>query len=192
MPPTRAPDRPAVSTLAMASPVGRLTLAATDRGLAAVLWETDGPGRVPLGPAVAAPGHPVLREAARQLGEYFGRARRSFDLPLDFHGTAFQRRVWAALLAIPYGETRSYGDIARALGDPNLMRAVGAANGRNPVSIVAPCHRVVGATGQLTGFAGGLAAKRFLLELEGGGQGDLFGATAPSSPSRPQRDCSNT
>jgi methylated-DNA-[protein]-cysteine S-methyltransferase len=154
----------------MPSPVGRLTLAATARGLAAVLWEGDDPRRVPLGAATAVPDHPVLREAARQLENYFAGARRTFDLPLDLHGTAFQRRVWAALLEIPYGETRSYGAIARALGDPNLMRAVGAANGRNPVSIVAPCHRVIGAAGQLTGFAGGLAAKRYLLALEGAAQ----------------------
>ena len=177
MPPVRAPDRPPVSTATVASPVGRLTLAATDRGLAAVLWATDDPRRVPLGPAEDRPHHPVLREAARQLGEYFIGTRRAFDLPLDVHGTPFQRRVWAELLFIPYGETRSYGQIARALGDPNLTRAVGAANGRNPLSIVAPCHRVVGAAGQLTGFAGGLAAKRYLLGLEGVGPGpDLFAA----------------
>jgi len=87
-------------------------------------------------------------------------------LPLDFHGTEFQKRVWAALLTIPFGETRSYGEIARALGKPSAMRAVGAANGRNPISIIAPCHRVIGANGQLTGFAGGLKAKAYLLALE--------------------------
>ena len=174
----RDSERPAVSTAQMPSPVGRLTLAATARGLAAVLWDGDDPRRVPLGPAVAAPDHPVLRDAVLQLEDYFAGARRAFDLPLDFHGTAFQRRVWAELLLIPFGETRSYGQIARKLGDPNLMRAVGAANGRNPISIVAPCHRVIGAAGQLTGFAGGLASKRFLLALEGVGQGDLFEALA--------------
>ncbi len=180
MPSIRASGRPAVATAAMLSPVGRLTLAATERGLAAVLWEADDPRRVPLGAATERPDHPVLREAASQLGAYFAGTLRAFDLPLDVHGTAFQRRVWAELLLIPFGETRSYGGIARALGDPNLMRAVGAANGRNPVSIVAPCHRVVGAAGQLTGFAGGLAAKRFLLTLEGAGQGELFGAPSPA------------
>ncbi len=184
MPPIRAsvriPGRPAVATAALASPVGRLTLAATERGLAAVLWETDDPRRVPLGAAAEEPDHPVLREAASQLDAYFAGTRRAFDLPLDLHGTEFQRRVWAELLLIPFGETRSYGQIARRLGDPNLMRAVGAANGRNPVSIVAPCHRVVGAAGQLTGFAGGLDAKRFLLALEGVGQSDLFGGSLPA------------
>lgn len=135
-------------------------------------------------PAACAPrpvprgaGPPVLLEAAHQLGEYFAGARRAFDLPLDFRGTAFQRRVWAELLEIPYGGTRSYGEVACRLGDRNLMRAVGAANGRNPLSIVAPCHRVVGAAGQLTGFAGGLDAKRWLLALERGG--DLFERNAP-------------
>lgn len=160
--------------------MGRLTLAATERGLAAVVWDGDDPRRVPLGPATAQPDHPVLREAMLQLDDHFAGTRRAFDLPLDLHGTDVQRRVWAELLLIPYGETRSYGWIARAFGDPNLMRAVGAANGRNPVSIVAPCHRVVGAGGQLTGFAGGLAAKRFLLGHEGAGPAaDLFGAPRP-------------
>ena len=179
MPSIRAPHRPAVAVAAMASPVGRLTLAATERGLAAVLWETDGPRRVPLGTMTERPDHLVLRDAASQIGAYFAGTRRAFDLPLDLHGTEFQRRVWAELLLIPFGETRSYGQLARALGDPNLMRAVGAANGRNPLSIVAPCHRVVGAAGQLTGFAGGLEAKRFLLALEGVGPGpDLFDGPA--------------
>ncbi len=150
----------------MLSPVGRLTLVASDTGLAAVLWENDDPKRVPLAAAGEDARHPVLREAERQLKEYFAGARTSFDVPLDFHGTEFQKRVWAALLAIPFGETRSYGEIARALGKPSAMRAVGAANGRNPISIIAPCHRVIGANGQLTGFAGGLKAKAHLLALE--------------------------
>ena len=159
----------------MPSPVGALTLAATEGGLAAILWENDDPRRVPLDIVGPEPGHPVLREAERQLAAYFDGRLQSFALPLEFHGTDFQKRVWAELLRIPFGQTRSYGGIARALGDPNLMRAVGAANGRNPISIVAPCHRVIGAAGQLTGFAGGLAAKRYLLDLEGAGQADLFG-----------------
>jgi methylated-DNA-[protein]-cysteine S-methyltransferase len=108
----------------------------------------------------------VLAEAQRQLGEYFAGTRKAFSLPLDFAGTEFQCAVWAALLTIPYGETRSYGDIARQIGKPAAVRAVGAANGRNPLSIVAPCHRVVGSTGKLTGFAGGLGTKAFLLALE--------------------------
>lgn len=148
------------------SPVGRLTLVASDTGLAAVLWEDDSPKRVPLAIGGEDTKHPVLREAERQLKEYFAGKRMEFDLPLDFHGTAFQKRVWQALLKIPFGETRSYGQIARALGKPTAMRAVGAANGRNPISIIAPCHRVIGKNGTLTGFAGGLKAKAHLLALE--------------------------
>lgn len=148
------------------SPVGTLTLAASDAGLVAILWPDDDPLRVRLGPLVPDPDHPILRETARQLRGYFAGERTCFDLPLDWRGTAFQRQVWAALLTIPYGETRSYGAIARALGRPGASRAVGAANGRNPLSIVAPCHRVVGTSGHLTGFAGGLKAKATLLALE--------------------------
>ena len=109
----------------------------------------------------------VLDKAAGQLAEYFEGSRRGFDLPLDAGGTEFQRQVWGALQAIPYGELRSYRDIADHLGNRQAVRAVGAANGRNPIPIVVPCHRVIGSNGQLTGFAGGLAAKRKLLELEG-------------------------
>jgi methylated-DNA-[protein]-cysteine S-methyltransferase len=151
----------------IASPVGELTLIASEKGLAAILWEDDDPARVRLHPRVEAADHPVLCEAERQLAAYFAGDRRAFDLPLDFQGTDFQKRVWAALLAIPFGETRSYGDIARAIGAPNAFRAVGAANGRNPISIVAPCHRVIGTNGALTGFAGGMKAKEYLLRLEG-------------------------
>lgn len=110
---------------------------------------------------------PALAACAAQLSEYFAGERRAFDLPLAPAGTAFQRRVRAALLQIPYGELRSYREIARAIGQPNAVRAVGAANGRNPLPIVVPCHRVVGSDGSLTGFAGGLEVKRRLLELEG-------------------------
>lgn len=149
------------------SPVGELTLVASDTGLAAILWENDDPARVRLAPQFENPDHPVLRETARQLGQYFAGERWSFDLPLDFHGTDFQKDVWQALLAIPFGETRSYAEIARAVGRPTAFRAVGAANGRNPISIVAPCHRVIGTNGTLTGFAGGIEAKRHLLALEG-------------------------
>jgi methylated-DNA-[protein]-cysteine S-methyltransferase len=148
----------------MPSPVGTLTLVASDAGLAAVLWEDDARGRVRLN--FAAGDHPVLLEAERQLGEYFAGARTAFDLKLDFTGTDFQKSVWQALLTIPFGETRSYAQIARQIGKPKAMRAVGAANGKNPISIVAPCHRVIGADGKLTGFAGGLDAKSHLLGLE--------------------------
>lgn len=148
------------------SPVGELTLVAKDSGLVAILWENDKPGRVRLGALSEKTDHRVLVETERQLGEYFAGERRAFDVPLSFSGSDFQRSVWSALLTIPFGETRSYGEIAHQVGKPGASRAVGAANGRNPVSIIAPCHRVVGSTGKLTGFAGGLEAKRFLLELE--------------------------
>jgi methylated-DNA-[protein]-cysteine S-methyltransferase len=111
-------------------------------------------------------GHPLLVEAERQLGEYFAGTRSRFDLKLDFNGTDFQKLVWNALLTIPFGQTRSYRQIARQIGRPAAVRAVGAANGRNPISIIAPCHRVIGANGALTGFAGGLQVKERLLALE--------------------------
>ena len=149
------------------SPVGRLTLVASDDGLAGILWPTERPGRVRLPQATEDQRHPVLVETERQLKEYFAGRRRAFALTLDVVGTAFQKKVWNALFTIPFGETRSYAQIARQIGRPTAARAVGAANGRNPVSIVAPCHRVVGSTGTLTGFAGGLDAKARLLALEG-------------------------
>ncbi|MCK9797779.1 methylated-DNA--[protein]-cysteine S-methyltransferase [Pseudomonas sp. MAFF 302030] len=157
----------------MNSPVGQLTLVARGSRLAAILWENDAPQRVRLGPMQEAPDTPVLQETQRQLGEYFAGGRSNFELELDFMGTEFQRQVWQALLTIPFGETRSYSDIARQIGRPKAVRAVGAANGRNPISIIAPCHRVIGASGSLTGFAGGLPAKQFLLALEGGATGQL-------------------
>ena len=148
------------------SPVGKLKLVATDDGLAAIVWDNDRPHRVPLH-VMEAPGHSVLVEAARQLEQYFAGERKTFDLKLDFDGTEFQRKVWTALLTIPFGETRSYSQIAKQIGHPNAARAVGAANGKNPISIIAPCHRVIGSTGKLTGFGGGLPAKAHLLALEG-------------------------
>lgn len=149
------------------SPVGQLILVARDTKLAAILWENERLNRVRLGPLEEDSQHPVLKESERQLMEYFAGQRRRFDLALDFAGTDFQVRVWQALLTIPFGETRSYRDIAIQIGQPTAVRAVGAANGRNPISIIAPCHRVIGTSGSLTGFAGGLAAKQFLLSLEG-------------------------
>jgi methylated-DNA-[protein]-cysteine S-methyltransferase len=148
------------------SPVGTLTLVATDEGLAAILWEADRPSRVPLNLSAEENSHPVLLEAERQLAEYFAGRRKEFSLQLDPSGTPFQRKVWRALLTIPYGETRSYAQIAKQIGNPTAARAVGAANGRNPISIVTPCHRVVGSTGALTGFAGGLDVKAHLLAFE--------------------------
>jgi methylated-DNA-[protein]-cysteine S-methyltransferase len=149
------------------SPVGALTLIASNDGLAAILWENDRPGRVRLDVVAEDAQHPVLRETERQLAEYFAGRRKVFDLALDFAGTAFQKKVWDALLTIPFGETRTYAQIARQIGHPTAVRAVGAANGRNPISIVTPCHRVIGSSGELTGFAGGLATKERLLRLEG-------------------------
>lgn len=156
----------ALARSTMISPVGELTLIASDAGLVAVLWENDDPARVRLGEVQDRADHPLLARTAAQLAEYFAGERRAFDLPLDFRGTDFQKSVWAALLTIPFGETRSYGAIARQIGRPSASRAVGAANGRNPISIVAPCHRVIGTNGALTGFAGGLAAKELLLGIE--------------------------
>jgi len=150
------------------SPVGRLTLVATDRGLSAVLWERERPGRVRLTLVDENSAHPMLVEAERQLEEYFEGRRQEFELKLDPSGTPFQQSVWRALMEIPFGETRTYGEIASRIGQPGAARAVGAANGRNPLSIVAPCHRVVGSTGALTGFAGGLDVKERLLEFEKG------------------------
>lgn len=149
------------------SPVGELTLVASDKGLVAVLWENDDPKRVRLGPLKEDKRHPVLVEASKQLGEYFEGKRKKFGVKLDFCGTEFQRKVWAALVTIPFGETRSYAQIAQQVGSSKAVRAVGAANGRNPISIIAPCHRVIGSHGKLTGFAGGLEVKAFLLGLEG-------------------------
>jgi methylated-DNA-[protein]-cysteine S-methyltransferase len=150
----------------MKSPVGVLTLVASDQGLAAVLWENDDPSRVRLGPTVEKSDHPLLLKTERQLEDYFAGTLEKFSLPLDFAGTDFQKKVWTALVAIPFGETRSYSQIAREIGHPGAVRAVGAANGKNPISIIAPCHRVIGANGKLTGFAGGLEAKAFLLGIE--------------------------
>jgi methylated-DNA-[protein]-cysteine S-methyltransferase len=166
--------------ITLATPVGELKLVANGSRLAAILWENDKPGRVRLGPMSEAPDNPILMRTAQQLREYFAGRRNRFDLDLDFAGTEFQKKVWAALLTIPFGETRSYSEIARQIGNPSAVRAVGAANGKNPISIVAPCHRVIGASGKLTGFAGGLEAKEQLLTLEGcewpgaGRTGDLF------------------
>lgn len=155
------------------SPVGRLKLVASDRGLAGIIWLNDRPRPAALDTESEADAMPILVEAARQLDEYFAGERKAFDLALDFEGTDFQRKVWSALLTIPYGETRSYAQIAEQIGHPLAVRAVGAANGRNPISIVAPCHRVIGSTGKLTGFGGGLPAKALLLELEGALSGSL-------------------
>ena len=153
----------------MDSPIGNLKLVASDKGLVAVLWQNDRPSRTRLAELVEDDQHPVLLKAERQLGEYFAGKRKEFSLPLDMRGTPFQKNVWEALLGIPFGETRSYGQLAKQLGNPNATRAVGAANGRNPLPIIVPCHRVIGSSGSLTGFGGGLETKAQLLSLEGGG-----------------------
>ena len=149
-----------LTMLTIVSPLGPLRLVADGDDLIGVY--------LPRQPAPAAreARTPVLRRAAAQLAEYFAGARRDFDVPLAPRGTGFQQRVWRELAKIPYGQTRSYGELARSLGRPTASRAVGAANGRNPISILVPCHRVVAGTGALTGYAGGLAAKRWLLEHE--------------------------
>lgn len=148
------------------SPIGRLTLVASDAGLVAILWPEERPDRVRLGAMAEGGAHPHLDRAAVELSAYFTGDLRAFTVPLDPRGTEFQRAVWRALATIPYGETRSYAAIAAQIGRPTATRAVGAANGRNPLSIVAPCHRVIGSNGALTGFAGGLSIKTFLLDHE--------------------------
>jgi methylated-DNA-[protein]-cysteine S-methyltransferase len=150
----------------IASPVGKLKLVASGTGLIAILWENDKPRRVPLTNLVEDNHHPILIETKLQLKQYFAGQRDTFSIPLDMRGTPFQKEVWHALRAIPFGKTLTYSEIARQLGRPTASRAVGAANGRNPVSIVVPCHRVIGSTGKLTGFAGGLDVKARLLNLE--------------------------
>lgn len=146
-----------MSTRAIKTPIGPLTLEADENAVTAIRFSAGG----------AQDASPLLDAAEAQLREYFAGARRTFDLPLAPHGTAFQQRVWAALRAIPYGETRTYGELAAAIGNPSASRAVGMANHRNPIPIIIPCHRVIGANGTLTGYAGGLEIKRRLLALEG-------------------------
>ena len=155
-------------TVTMDTPVGELRLIAGERGLRAVLWGAEDVARIAsIDEAELVDGsNAVLEQALTQLEEYFARTRREFDLPLDPQGTPFQQSVWMVLRTIPYGRTISYGQQAGQLGDPNKARAVGAANGKNPLSIVVPCHRVIGSGGQLTGFAAGLDVKSWLLDHE--------------------------
>ncbi len=146
------------------SPIGELTLVGDGEALTALYFADHArrPGPDTFGPRADGP----FADAREQLAEYFAGERTAFDLPLAPRGNPFQRRVWQLLTAIPHGRTRTYGQLAAQLGDPGLARAVGAANGRNPISIVVPCHRVVGRDGSLTGYAGGLARKAYLLDLE--------------------------
>lgn len=150
-----------MNTLLLSTPVGTLQLCSEGRNLVAIAF----PGQHD--DSASSNSDEVLDEAARQLTEYFAGNRKTFDLPLAPKGTEFQHAVWAALTAIPFGDLRSYGDIARIINKPSAVRAVGAANGRNPLPIVVPCHRVIGSNGSLTGFAGGLEMKTQLLRLEG-------------------------
>ncbi len=144
------------------SPVGEITLIASDEALQAVLFSVAAPH------ATKSVDHPVLKKTARQLQEYFEGSRKDFDLPLAPEGTIFQKKAWSQLLKIPYGKTISYGEQAERLGDSRKARAVGTANSQNPISIIIPCHRVIGKNGALTGYAGGLSVKKFLLEFEQG------------------------
>ncbi len=153
-----------VWTLIDPTPVGPLTLTADDGALTGLAFGSP----LPDVDGERNDAEPVLATARRELAEYFAGERQDFSVPLAPQGTAFQLRVWEALRAIPYGSTISYGELARRIGDPRASRAVGLANGRNPIVVVVPCHRVVGADGSLTGFGGGLAAKRALLDLEAG------------------------
>ncbi|MDX5365881.1 MAG: methylated-DNA--[protein]-cysteine S-methyltransferase [Alphaproteobacteria bacterium] len=163
----KLPDDDTLATTVLDAPIGRLRLAATDAGLVAVLFPNQKDVSFPMRDGSAgARAH--LEQAAKALDKYFeGRKREFSGLTLAPSGTPFQMSVWRALSGIPYGETRSYADIARAIGNPKGMRAVGLANGKNPIPIIVPCHRVIGADGSLTGFGGGLPTKKWLLEFEG-------------------------
>ena len=149
------------------SPIGRLLLTSNGHALTGLFMEPSREATQPAEGWVEDPSIAPLASTVLQLREYFAGGRREFDLPLQFEGTTFQRRVWQELREIPYGETWSYGQLARRIGNPNASRAVGLANGRNPISILVPCHRVIGADGSLTGYGGGLERKRWLLAHEG-------------------------
>ncbi|EXJ12801.1 methylated-DNA--[protein]-cysteine S-methyltransferase [Nitrincola nitratireducens] len=146
------------------SPLGRMTLQACEQGLLGAWFETE--TTMPKYLGEKSENNPVLINTIKQLDEYFAGKRTSFTLPLAAKGTVFQQSVWQALCEIPYGETWSYQQIADAIGNPKAVRAVGLANGKNPISIIVPCHRVIGKSGKLTGYAGGLSRKASLLELE--------------------------
>jgi len=148
------------------SPVGRLILISGAKGLSGVHWKTPDTTQESVKDCLQKDDHPILLEAEKQLSEYFTKQRKNFSFDLAFEGTAFQVQVWQALLTIPFGETRTYGEIAKQIGSPDAVRAVGGAANKNPIAIIAPCHRVIGATGKLIGFGGGLSNKKFLLDFE--------------------------
>ena len=158
----------------VASPLGLLTVLASDNGVHAIGYEGEQTEQAKTN-LPRAVNHPIINAATEQLTMYFEGTLKVFDLPLNLRGTGFQKRVWELLLEIPFGETRTYGDLASTLGNAGASQAVGAANGKNPVAIVVPCHRVIGASGHLTGYAGGMDKKRFLLTHEGVIQPMLFG-----------------
>jgi methylated-DNA-[protein]-cysteine S-methyltransferase len=159
--------KPTLHSTTHQTPVGMLTLVASDRGLRAVLWPKLSAQRAGISPRPRRnPDHPILRMTIEQLGEYFAGSRTRFELPLDLEGTRFQLAAWRSLADIPFGATTTYGRQAAGLGIPRAARALGAANGANPVCIVLPCHRVIGADGSLTGFGGGLPVKQWLLDHE--------------------------
>lgn len=163
------------------SPVGPLLLATSDAGLRLIEFPSPKYPE-PIGPDWQPGNHPILHDTHQQLDAYFAGTLRTFSLPLAPGGTPFQAEVWHRLATIPYGHTVSYGELAQQLGRPRAVRAVGAANGRNPLPIVLPCHRVIGADGSLTGFGGGLPIKRYLLALEGAiPDDDLFGHSLPGA-----------
>lgn len=182
---TAATTRSRTFTCTVSSPVGPLTLVSNGSALVELSWDgdrNDHQASLSHG-ATTDPTQPVLAQAVCELEEYFAGARRSFTVPVDASGTEFQRRAWAVLCGIPYAETISYGEQARRLGNPRAVRAVGGANGRNPVGIVVPCHRVIGADGSLTGFGGGVDVKRWLLDHEQA----VLNQLAPVAPLNPPR-----
>jgi methylated-DNA-[protein]-cysteine S-methyltransferase len=173
-----------LNSTCFSSPIGPLFLAASDKGLVALEFDARRPGQQSIRPnprnlreehkeVTFKEVSDLLRPCCQELDEYFAGDRRRFSFPLDLRGTDFQLACWQALLAIPYGETRTYADIARAVGKANAFRAVGMANNRNPIAIVVPCHRVIASDGSLCGYGGGLDLKRRLLELEGALSGTL-------------------
>ncbi len=165
-------------TISLDTPVGTLQLFADDAALCRIVFPACS-DHLPEAKS-AARGHPLLTTAARQIGEYFAGSRHTFELPLSPQGTSFQKAAWQLMTEIPYGATRTYGELAAALGNANKARAVGGAANKNPLPLVIPCHRVMGASAKLTGFAGGLESKQFLLSLENS-------CTATDSPQQTQR-----
>lgn len=149
------------------SPIGILTLVTDNKSLVQIDWENPGSAAVKRNPENEDKNHPVLLQAAEELNEYFAGKRQSFTIDVDPEGTEFQKKVWKALLTIPFGKTKTYGEVAALIGNRDAVRAVGGAANKNPVPVIIPCHRVIGADGKLVGFGGGLERKEFLLEIEG-------------------------